>query len=306
MLVQKGSRRKGIIGRAASAVGLDRMGEKLEENFGKFTATDVMFGDEASAIFGGEGGNQARTKTLGKVVGEKNVEKLDMVGDVATSIALAALPGGPAVMAGMQAVNQLANAAASDILTGDVNWGETLATTAISAGAGVAAAGAGAAARATYLGGAGAVNEFLRGSDWERALVAGASGATGGYFDLGVTGSALLGAGTTEAMIAVGDYDAEQEKLMRAAGYGSALVTAAMNYGSGDTGLLRKQRNPNRGFQQGKYAREAQAQRYESQGRRAGEEINRQFAARATVEDSLFQEQRDIDLAAGGFRKVGG
>ena len=319
MLVQKGSRRKGLIGRAASAVGLDRMGEKLEENFGKFTATDVMFGDEAAAIFGGEGGNQARTKTLGKVVGEKNVEKLDMVGDVATSIALAALPGGPAVMAGMQAVNQLANAAASDILTGDVNWGETLATTAISAGAGSLAAGAGSMARGLYLGGAGAANELIMGNDWERALVAGASGAAGGYFDLGIGGSALLRSGTAEAMTALGDYGSKQQQAMRGAALVDSFVMASVGVADAyfakktgrkvDFGVMKKQRNPNRKFEAGT---EIQGARARSDRRMAADEraIQQEFEVASKVKPlfgvSFTEEQREIGVPEGAFGKAGG
>jgi hypothetical protein len=270
------------------------MGEKIEENLGKVggaaqfvSPAMFMVGDEATQILGGEGGEAQRQKLVGKVIGEKNVQWMDLAGDVATGVAAGGVAS-PALAAGAQAANSLMSAAASDILTGGVNWGETLATTAISAGAGVAAAGAGSLARATYLGGAGAVNEFLRGNDWEQALVAGASGAAGGYFDLGVAGSALLGAGTTEAMIAVGDYDAEQEKRMRLAGYGSALMTAALNYGTEhviahnegrqprDLGVLKgpERRNPNRGFQQGKYVREARARRA---GKAVAADVNKRF-----------------------------
>jgi hypothetical protein len=253
------------------------MGEKIEENLGKvaavatFTPAGILVADEVAQIAAGEGGDLNRRGVLGKVLDERLIGQLDTYGDIVTAGLAAATPGGALVAAGAVAANSLVNSAAQDIAFGGVNWGETLATTAISAGAGVAAAGAGAVARATYLGGAGAVNEFIRGSGWEQALVAGASGVAGGYLDLGTTGSVLLGVGTTEAMIALGDYTPEQEQSMRAAGYGSALITAAVNYRSSDKGLLKEQRNPNRGFQQGTYVKAAQA------GKTVAANVNKRF-----------------------------
>jgi hypothetical protein len=72
-------------------------------------------------------------------------------------------------------------------------------------------------------------------------------------------------------MISLGDYTPEQEQSMRAAGYGSALITAAVNYRSSDKGLLKEQRNPNRGFQQGTYVKAARA------GKAVAADVNKRF-----------------------------
>jgi hypothetical protein len=267
----------------------------------------------------GEGGEAQRRKVVGKAIGKDNVDKLDMAGDVVTAVVLSAMPGGALLVAGAQAANQLANAAAADTLTGDVNWGETLATTAISAGAGSLAAGAGSMARGLYLGGAGAANELIMGNDWERALVAGASGAAGGYFDLGIGGSALLRSGTAEAMIALGDYGSKQQQAMRGAALVDSFVMASVGVADAhfakktgrkvDFGVMKKQRNPNRKFEAGT---EIQGARARSDRRMAADEraIQQEFEVASKVKPlfgvSFTEEQREIGVPEGAFGKAGG